>query len=48
MIIILRNPVDRITSEYRFVQQNNLDPEKLALPEAIEKEEERKKNNNLL
>lgn len=48
IIIILRNPTDRILSAYRFVRQNGLDPENLNLEAALIKENERKNNLQLL
>ncbi len=39
IIIILRNPTDRILSEYRFVRQHGLDPEQLGLDDALRREE---------
>lgn len=48
IIIILRNPTDRILSEYRFVRQNGLDPDDLDLKTALLQESRRKQNPDLL
>ena len=48
IIILLRDPLDRIRSEYRFVRAMRLDPERLSFAESIRREEERKKDNRLL
>ena len=48
IVIILRDPVDRIFSEYRFVQKKNLDPEPLTIQQSLEFEPSRLKENKLL
>ncbi len=48
ILIILRNPTDRILSEYRFVRQNQLDPEALPLELALQAEDRRKYDDQLL
>jgi len=48
IVIILREPIDKIWSHYKFVKMYGLDPDNLSLKESILKEEERKKNNSLL
>jgi hypothetical protein len=41
IIIVLREPIDKIWSHYRFVRMKNLDPEKLSLRESLAKENSR-------
>jgi len=48
IIIILREPVDKIKSHYKFVRNLKLDPENLSLKKAILKEPERLASNNVL
>ena len=48
IIIILRDPVDRILSEFRFVKKLGLDPDDLSLEESLEAEVGRKRENLLL
>lgn len=48
IIIILREPVDRIFSEYRFVKKMGHDPENLDFEESLKAEPRRLKNNNVL
>ncbi len=48
IIIILREPIDKIKSHYRFIQKYNLDPDNLSLLDSILQEDERKKKNRLI
>ena len=48
IIIILRDPVDRIISQYRFVKKLGLDPEDLNLEDSLDAEEGRRQQNVLL
>jgi len=45
IIIILREPVDKILSEYRYVCNANLDPDQLSLWESLQQEEKRRKSH---
>lgn len=48
IVIILRDPLERIKSEYRFVKKHMLDPDNLDFQSSISKENERKQNNQYL
>ncbi len=48
IIIILRNPIDRIASQYKFVCKKNLDPESLSFSASLAAERDRLKNNKML
>ncbi len=48
IIIILREPVSRIVSQYRFVCKKRLDPEFLSFSDSLKAEGERVKQNELL
>ncbi|KPD20489.1 sulfotransferase domain-containing protein [Idiomarina abyssalis] len=48
IIIILREPVSRIVSQYRFVCKKQLDPEFLSFSESLKAEADRVKQNELL
>lgn len=48
IIIILREPISKVISHYKFVHTKNLDPDKLNLEDALSKEEQRKQENNVL
>lgn len=48
IIIILREPIDKIWSHFRFNRMYNLDPDGLTLEEAIQVESERLKNPTYL
>jgi len=48
IIIILREPIDKIWSHYKFVTMKNLDPKKLSLKDSIRLEKENLKNTSLL
>lgn len=48
IIIILRDPVSRIKSQYRFVKKLSLDPSELGLRESLEREAARIEENKLL
>lgn len=48
IIIILREPIDKVLSHYNFVREEKLDPEELSLREAIRREDERYQNPKLL
>ena len=48
IIIILREPISKIKSHYRFARQKNLDPEQLSLAKAIAAEERRLAENEVL
>ena len=48
IIIILREPIDKIWSHYKFVKMNSLDPENLTLEDSLKLEKKRLKNKNLL
>lgn len=48
IIIILREPIDKIWSHFRFNRMRNLDPDALSLEEALEVESERLKNPTYL
>lgn len=48
IIIILREPIDKVISHYKFVRKGNLDPKKLTLPEALKAEKERMAENKVL
>ncbi|SFM82783.1 sulfotransferase domain-containing protein [Marinobacter pelagius] len=48
VIIILREPVSRIISQYRFVCKKRLDPEFLSFSDALEAEADRVRRNELL
>ena len=48
IIIILREPIDKIWSHYKFVRMKGLDPENLTLDESLQQETKRLKNKNLL
>ncbi len=48
IVIILREPIEKIISHYNFVKNNDLDPENLTLNEAIKLEIIRKKRHDLL
>ncbi|MFO1431853.1 MAG: sulfotransferase [Candidatus Competibacteraceae bacterium] len=48
ILIILREPVSRIISQYRFVRNQFLDPENLSFEDGLIAEDRRKKENNLL
>lgn len=47
IIIILREPISKIISHYRYVQNKGIDPDGLALWPALQKEDDRKQNNEL-
>lgn len=48
IVIILREPVSRIVSQYRFVCKNRLDPESLSFSESLKAEPLRLAENKLL
>lgn len=48
IIIILREPIEKIWSHYSFVKQKSLDPDRLSLWDSLLLEEERKANRNYL
>ena len=48
IIIILREPIDKIWSHYKFVRMKSLDPDNLTLDESLQLETKRLKNKNLL
>lgn len=48
IIVILRDPVARILSQYRFVRDNDLDPESLTLEQALKREKVRLGENKIL
>lgn len=48
IVIILREPVSRIISQYRFVCKNRLDPEFLSFADSLKVEVDRVKKNKLL
>lgn len=43
IIIILREPIDKIWSHYKMVQRGKMDPDNLSLNESLKRETERKK-----
>jgi hypothetical protein len=48
IIIILREPIDKIWSHYKFVKMKRLDPDNLSLEESLKFEKQRIKNTDLL
>jgi sulfotransferase family protein len=48
IIIILREPIDKIWSHYKFIRSKNLDPDKLSLSDSLKLENKRLGNNHLL
>ncbi len=48
IIYILREPLDKIWSHYKFVRMHGLDPQNLSLKEALAREDVRRENHNLL
>lgn len=48
IVIILREPVSRIVSQYKFVCKKRLDPDSLSFSDSIKAEEKRLKENNVL
>lgn len=48
IIIVLREPIDKIWSHYRFVRMKNLDPDRLSLRESLAKENSRVDDIKLL
>lgn len=48
IIIILREPVEKIISHYNYVHRRQLDPDNLSLLEALKQEEERMKTNTYI
>jgi hypothetical protein len=47
IIIILREPIDKIWSQYKWSRNMKLDPERLTLPQSLKKEKERLKDTSL-
>ena len=48
IIIILREPIDKVISHYKFARKGNLDPKKLSLLDALKVENERMTENKVL
>lgn len=48
IIIILREPIDKIWSHYKMVKRANMDPQNLSLYQSLKREETRKQDSSLL
>lgn len=48
LLVILRHPLDRLKSNYLFIEKNGFDPRRLSLEECINRESEARQNNSLL
>ncbi len=48
IVIILREPIDKVISHYKFARKGNLDPKKLSLLDALRVEKERMEKNKVL